>query len=95
MSQLTWHKNDQVDASIIAEYVRLHGVPIYKPIIKNLQALYRCFEDLKTLHLQAINHLEHAKIQVIIDVWQNVKKETEAKILDVFSINKANNFRFK
>ena len=85
-SILARHKNDQVDAFVIAKYAKLHNVPLYKPkdpAIKELQYLYRCLEDLKNMRTQVSNHLENEVPKSVSDTWESILKEVEEKIVNI------------
>lgn len=85
-SILARHKNDQVDAFVIAKYAQLHNVPLYKPkgpVIKELQYLYRCLQDLKNMRTQVGNHLESEVPRSVSNTWESVLKEIEERIISI------------
>jgi transposase len=60
-SKLSRHKTDKVDSMIIAEYASKNDLLPYVPkskVLKELQDLYRCSQNLKTQYVQTQNYLE-------------------------------------
>ena len=61
-SKLSRHKTDKVDSMIIAEFASKNDLTAYVPkdiALQDLQALYRCMQNLKEQHAQTQNYLEH------------------------------------
>lgn len=83
-SKLTRHKNDQVDALVIARYARIYDLIPYSPrnpTLQKLQDLYRCEQDLKLLHNQVGNHLEDKNLaQEVIKLWEVMLIQIQEKI---------------
>jgi transposase len=87
-AKLSRHKTDKVDASIIAEYGLKFESFTYEPIPlerKELQALYRCAQDLKDQITFCINHMENQDLlpKLVADSWIKTKVhyEDQLKIL--------------
>ena len=87
-SKLTRHKNDQVDANIIAEYAKVHEVNLYAPRdsdLQELRSLYRCLASLKDMKVKASNHLECKEClpRSVQKVWKDMVCKAEKKISEV------------
>jgi transposase len=61
-SKLNRHKTDEVDSLLIAEYASKNTLRLYcprDPVYKELRALYRCSQNLKSQCTQVSNFLEN------------------------------------
>jgi transposase len=84
-SKLSRHKTDEVDAMLIVEYALKNDLITYKPkdpVLKEIQALYRCIKSLKEQYVQSINHLENRSTlpQSVIDAWENIANSIQEQI---------------
>ncbi len=84
-SKLSRHKTDEVDAMLIAEFALKNDLIAYKPkdpVLKEIQALYRCLNSLKEQYVQSTNHLENRLTmpQSVIDAWENIAANIQEQI---------------
>jgi len=87
-SKLARHKNDKVDAGIIAEYARVHTIELYKaidPAMEQIRYLYRCMDDLKNMRIQVQNHLEGKEYlpEFVNAAWVHMLEEIDKKIINI------------
>jgi transposase len=89
-SKLSRHKTDEVDAMLIAEFALKNDLVAYKPkdpILKEIQALYRCLKSLKEQYVQSTNHLENRSTlpRSVINAWENIASSIQEQILQAES----------
>ncbi len=89
-SKLSRHKTDEVDSMLIAEFALKNDLISYKPkepVLKEIQALYRCLKSLKEQYVQTTNHLENRSTlpQSVIDTWQNIANSIQEQIVQAES----------
>ena len=79
---------DEVDSLLIAEFASKNDLRLYKPkdpVIKELRALYKCSQNLKSQKVQAINYLENEESlpKSVKSIYKKLVKNLQKEILDI------------
>lgn len=84
-TNLSRNKTDSADALLIANYANKCDPKLFipkKPILKEIQEIHRCIQDLKSQLNQVTNRLENVDLltQVVSSTWQDLASSIRLKI---------------
>lgn len=83
-TNLSRNKTDSADALLIANYASKCDPKLFvpkKPLLKEIQEIHRCIQDLKSQLTQTTNRFENAVLsKVVSSTWQEMASSIKAKI---------------
>ena len=87
-SNLSRNKTDPADALLIANYANKCEPKLFipkTPILKEIQEIHRCIQDLKSQLNQATNRLENIDLlpKAVSSTWQNMSSNIKDKIKEL------------
>lgn len=89
-TNLSRNKTDSADALLIANYASKCDPKLFvpkKPLLKKIQEIHRCIQDLKAQLTQTTNRLENADLlpKAVSSTWQDMASSIKAKIEELQS----------
>lgn len=87
-TNLSRNKTDSVDALLIADYASKFDPKLFvpkRPILKEIQEVHRCIEDLKNQLTQVTNRLENINLlpYEVSSTWQNMAYTIKTRIQEL------------